>query len=104
MNIKLYSTLYTRPRECTDRTFRDLHRTLPKPCKARGRIKPGIGPSRRSRRRCHELGFRDQQSPVSSDRDRKGNAIDLCGDLAILQVVRTPLPQPASGSVAAAWS
>jgi len=34
------------------------------------------------------LCFRDQQPLFSSDRDRKGNGIDLCSDLAILQVVR----------------
>jgi hypothetical protein len=34
------------------------------------------------------LCFRDQQSRFSSDRDCKGNGIDLCSDLVILQVVR----------------
>ncbi len=34
------------------------------------------------------LRFRDQQSFFSSDRDRKGNGINLCSDLAILQAVR----------------
>jgi hypothetical protein len=41
---------------------------------------------------------RDQQSPFSSDRDRKGTGIDLCSDLAILPVVR-----PCGNQLRARW-
>jgi hypothetical protein len=93
------------PARVTNRTFRDLHRTLPQPCKARGRIMPGTA--------CREV-----QGGVATSSPRSASAINnppsrrteiakamASTSAAISRSFRSyALRQPASGSVAAAWS
>jgi hypothetical protein len=62
-----------------------------------GRADARCGGSR-SQLKVVSLCFRDQQSFFSSDRDRERHGVDLCSDLAILQIVR-----PCGNQLRARW-